>query len=335
MRRIAAQAATTKGPLGGLLAGLHLGGPGFVGDDGASVPGSDVIAACNAISPSMVEREPEWAGWCGVLVNVNDLAAMGAAPVGLLNALDARDTSGARRVLAGLRDASAAYGVPVLGGHTQLGGARRARGDSAGPHLRAGAGRRRAAGPPGARHGGIWGLLAARAHRKAMGLHDLAQPDRSQALTGVVAAARPAAAKDVSMAGLLGTLGTLGMLAEVSGCGAVLDVAAVPRPAAEACLGGYLSSLTGPLDDRPPALQPGGPEIERLGALAGDMVVGAGYCELGDERSGGRPYNSAVCVTGDGVLGRHRKVHQPLGEAGSYAQATASAHSRRRSAGSG
>ena len=41
-------------------------------------------------------------------------------------------------------------------------------------------------------------------------------------------AARPAAAKDVSMAGIAGTLG---MLAEASGCGAVLDVAAVPRPA--------------------------------------------------------------------------------------------------------
>ena len=30
-------------------------------------------------------------------------------------------------------------------------------------------------------------------------------------------------------------------------------------------------------------------------------------------------YNSAVCVTGDGVLGNHRKVHQPLGEDDSYA----------------
>ena len=38
---------------------------------------------------------------------------------------------------------------------------------------------------------------------------------------------RPAAAKDVSMAGVVGTLG---MLAEASGTGAVLDVAAVPRP---------------------------------------------------------------------------------------------------------
>ena len=66
---------------------------GFVGDDGAPVPGTDLVAACDAILPSMVERDPEWAGWCGVLVNVNDLSAMGAAPVGLLDALGARDAS--------------------------------------------------------------------------------------------------------------------------------------------------------------------------------------------------------------------------------------------------
>ena len=50
------------------------------------MPGSDLMAACDAIIPSMVERDPEWAGWCSALVNLNDLAAMGAAPVGLLDA---------------------------------------------------------------------------------------------------------------------------------------------------------------------------------------------------------------------------------------------------------
>ncbi|MDT3398231.1 GNAT family N-acetyltransferase, partial [Streptomyces sp. B1866] len=119
--RIAAQAAAAKAALGPLLAGLAPGGAGFVGDDGAPVPGSDLVAACDAIVPSMVERDPEWAGWCSVLVNVNDLSAMGATPVGLLDALGARDAAHAARVLAGLRRAAGAYGAPVLGGHTQLG----------------------------------------------------------------------------------------------------------------------------------------------------------------------------------------------------------------------
>src|SRR6202000_2702043 len=105
------------GPLLGQLPAIS----GFTGDDGAPVPGSDLVAACDAILPAILERDPEWAGWCSVLVNVNDLAAMGATPVALLDALGARDASFAARVLAGLRKASAAYGVPVLGGHTQLG----------------------------------------------------------------------------------------------------------------------------------------------------------------------------------------------------------------------
>uniref|UniRef100_UPI001C854844 MSMEG_0567/Sll0786 family nitrogen starvation N-acetyltransferase n=1 Tax=Paractinoplanes polyasparticus TaxID=2856853 RepID=UPI001C854844 len=119
--RIAALAAATKNPLGGLLDGLNPGGGGFVGDDGAPVPGTDLIAACDAILPSMVERDPDWAGWCAVLVNVNDLAAMGATPVGLLNAIGARDAAHAARIIGGLKRAAEAYGIPILGGHTQLG----------------------------------------------------------------------------------------------------------------------------------------------------------------------------------------------------------------------
>lgn len=85
----------------------------------------------------------------------------------------------------------------------------------------------------------------------------------------------------------------------------------------EACLGGYLLSLDddSALDEGPPALALDGPEIRRLAALAGELTVVAGYCEAdGDAR-----YNSVVCVTGDGVLGNHRKVHQPLSEDASYA----------------
>jgi predicted amidohydrolase len=81
----------------------------------------------------------------------------------------------------------------------------------------------------------------------------------------------------------------------------------------EACLGGYLADLRGDAEP-PPALRVDGPEIARLCALAQDMVVTAGYCEAAD----GVRYNSAVCVTGDGVLGNHRKVHQPLSEDASY-----------------
>jgi N-carbamoylputrescine amidase len=81
----------------------------------------------------------------------------------------------------------------------------------------------------------------------------------------------------------------------------------------EACLGGYLADLNGDAEG-PPPLRPDGPEIRRLSTLAGEMVVVAGYCE----DAGDKLYNSAVCVNGDGVLGNHRKVHQPLSEDASY-----------------
>jgi N-carbamoylputrescine amidase len=84
----------------------------------------------------------------------------------------------------------------------------------------------------------------------------------------------------------------------------------------EATLGGYLANLDGLGDvSLPPALDADGPEVRRLAELAGDLVVTAGLCEA----DGTTRYNTAVAVNGDGLLGVHRKVHQPLGEGASYA----------------
>ncbi|MFJ2441435.1 MSMEG_0567/sll0787 family protein [Streptomyces sp. NPDC087658] len=271
--RIAAQVAATKAALGGLLAGLTPGGAGFLGDDGAPVPGTDMIAACDAIVPSMVERDPEWAGWCAVLVNLNDLAAMGAAPLGLLDALGAPDRAHAAQVLAGLKRAADTYGVPVLGGHTQLGVPAALSVTALGRTDRPVPG---GGGRPGhtvrltADLGGAWrpGYRGRQwdstSHRRSGEL---------RTMLGAVATARPAAAKDVSMAGIAGTLG---MLAEASSCAAVLDVAAVPRPGGTAmgdwltCFPGYAMLTTGA--PGAPAL-PAGPAT---GAVCGELTAGAG-----------------------------------------------------------
>lgn len=267
--RVGALAAATKQPLGALVAGLAP--AGWAGDDGAPVPGSDLVAACDAILPSMVERDPEWAGWCAVLVNVNDLAAMGASPVGLLNAVGGRDAAFVRRVLTGLRRASDRYGIPVLGGHTQLGVpaslSATALGRAASP-VPGGGGR------PGHRVrltvdlGGGWrpGYQGRQwdssSGRSAGEIRDM---------SGFVARARPAAAKDVSMAGIAGTLG---MLAEASGCGAVLDMARVPRPAQATpgdwltCFPGFAMLTAGELHDTRT-----GPAVT---ADCGELVAGQG-----------------------------------------------------------
>ncbi|WP_084541549.1 MSMEG_0567/sll0787 family protein [Nocardioides alkalitolerans] len=277
--RVQRLADATKAALGGLLGELATGVPaGFVGDDGAPVPGSDLVAACDAILPSMVERDPEWAGWCSVLVNVNDLAAMGAAPVGLLDAVAARDASFARRVLRGLTEAAQAWGVAVLGGHTQLGVPAAlsvtALGRTARP-VPGGGGR------PGDRLrltadlGGDWrpGYTGAQWDSTSR-----RTPAQLRAQAGLVPALAPTAAKDVSMSGLVGTTG---MLAEAGGCRAVLDVAAIPTPAG-ARTGDWLTCFPGfamitaeaPHTPAAPALP------DDLGhlttAVTGTLVEGAG-----------------------------------------------------------
>jgi predicted amidohydrolase len=83
----------------------------------------------------------------------------------------------------------------------------------------------------------------------------------------------------------------------------------------DAALGGYLADLRHPDPEAlPPALKPDDPIIFEVARLAAEMTVCVGYCES----DGNARYNSAVCVTGDGVLGRHRKVHLPAGEIAAY-----------------
>lgn len=282
--RIARLAARTKSPLGPLLAPLAtgpagLGGAGFVGDDAAPVPGSDLVAATDAILPSMVERDPTWAGWCAVLVNLNDVAAMGATPVALLDALGARDASFASRVVRGITAAARAWDVPVIGGHTQLGvpaslsvTALGRTADPSGP-VPAGGGRPGHTVTVTADLGGGWRPGYTGAQWDSTSGRTTAE---LQTLGSYVARTRPAAAKDVSMAGLVGTLG---MLAEASGCGAVLDVADVPTPAGATtgdwltCFPGFAMITTDPAGpaDRSPA--PTGPATSRP---CGELTDGVG-----------------------------------------------------------
>lgn len=95
------------------------------------------------------------------------------------------------------------------------------------------------------------------------------------------------------------------VLGEARVCGAKLVV--LP----EAALGGYVESLHGADVEPPPALDVEGPELRRVCELARDLTVCIGFCEAG---AGGVRHNAAACVTGDGVLGVHRKIHLPLSE---------------------
>ena len=80
-------------------------------------------------------------------------------------------------------------------------------------------------------------------------------------------------------------------------------------------LGGYLADLRDPDPaGLPPALDRDDQIFQQLRELAGSLTVCLGFSELAGERR----FHTAVCLTGDGILGWHRKVHLPAGEARLY-----------------
>jgi predicted amidohydrolase len=68
-------------------------------------------------------------------------------------------------------------------------------------------------------------------------------------------------------------------------------------------LGGSVADS--PPDDLPQSFRTSDAIFDELRTLAGDLILCFGFTE----RDGPRRFHSAVCLTGDGVLGRQRKVH--------------------------
>jgi uncharacterized protein len=198
------------------------------GDDGAVVAGSLVVGG-EAILPAFVAADPFGAGVAAVTTNLNDLAAMGAWPLALVDTVTGPRPV-MRSVLEGMRWAAGLYDVPVVGGHLTM---------TAGPPSLSAFGLGRADRPLSARAaqpgqslvfaGCIDGTM--RADFPFFPSFD----ERGEHLAGDVrllaegaAAGWVAAAKDVSMAGLVGSLA---MLLECNQLGVTLDLDVLPVPA--------------------------------------------------------------------------------------------------------
>ncbi len=109
-----------KADLAPLLERLDLaGGPARIGDDCAAIPDRDgwLLFAIEGFLGGFVRAQPWFAGWCGIMVNASDIAAMGGRPVAVVDALWSRDGDHAGPMLDGMRAACAAYGIPLVGGH--------------------------------------------------------------------------------------------------------------------------------------------------------------------------------------------------------------------------
>lgn len=95
---------------------------GKPGDDAAALPngnGFDLMAGEGFI-PGFVADDPWFAGWCAVMVNLSDIAAMGGHATALIDQVWAPDAATAEPLLRGMREAATVYGVPLVGGHTNL-----------------------------------------------------------------------------------------------------------------------------------------------------------------------------------------------------------------------
>lgn len=90
------------------------------GDDAAviDVGGDDyILFAADGIWGRLVNASPWWAGYTSVLVNVNDIAAMGGKPVAMVNVLSSDNKHACKELLRGIRDGIDKFGVPMVGGH--------------------------------------------------------------------------------------------------------------------------------------------------------------------------------------------------------------------------
>lgn len=210
-------------------AGDWYGGPG---DDGAVLPAGDgqVVVGGEAILPAFVAADPYGAGIAAVLANVNDLAAMGARPVALLDAVvGSREV--ALEALRGMRWAGDLYDVPIVGGHLTI--------TSGPPSLSAfGVGRAdRVLSAQHARAGQVLVLgCCVEGSMRSDFLFFRSFEERGGQLAGDVrvladlaTSGTALAAKDVSMAGLVGSLA---MLLEPRRLGVTLDLDALPVPTA-------------------------------------------------------------------------------------------------------
>jgi uncharacterized protein len=224
----------TKRDIAAVAIGLSLSADAAiaVGDDCAAIPDGDgfLLLAIEGFMNEFVARDAWFAGWCGVMVNVSDVAAMGGRPIAIVDAIWAEDDAAAKPLLRGLRAASDTYRVPIVGGHTNT---RSDRGQLSVAIL--------------GRAKSLLTSFDARPADRLVAAIDLrgryrepfanweaatdAPPARLNAdlalLPALAEDGLAAAAKDVSQGGLVGTAM---MLAECSRVGVRMDVTRVPKP---------------------------------------------------------------------------------------------------------
>ncbi|HOJ95409.1 MAG TPA: methanogenesis marker 2 protein [Methanospirillum sp.] len=227
-----------KSEIGAMVRDLQIDSPAVVasfGDDAAVIRnGSDaLLLAADGIWSKLMDADPYWAGYCAVLVNIHDIAAMGGKPLAMVDVFSISDEAIKKQVISGMHDASRQFGVPVVGGHLH-------------PDT-----------PYSVIDVAILGIaplenviysntactgdavliaidLNGRVHPSCILNWDSATLRTADEVRGQIAVMQEIGSKKLVTAGKdisnPGIIGTLGMLLEVSGKGADIDLAAIPHP---------------------------------------------------------------------------------------------------------
>jgi putative methanogenesis marker protein 2 len=233
------EGVTRKKVIGDMIRSLRMANPDVVasfGEDAAVIRHNAedaLLLAADGIWSKLMEADPFWAGYCAVLVNVHDIAAMGGRPVALVDILSVTNDRIRDEVTRGMVAASAQFGVPIVGGHLH----------------------------PDTPYSVVDVAILGTASMDQLIFSDTAEEgDRVIAAIDLDGRVHPSccfnwdsvtmksadvvraqirvmedlgkehlvtAGKDISNPGVIGTLG---MLLEVSGKGAVIDLEAIPRP---------------------------------------------------------------------------------------------------------
>ncbi len=206
------------------------------GEDAAVIANGDevLLLAADGIWSKLMKADPFWAGYCSVLVNIHDIAAMGGKPVAMVNVFSVSSKQICGMVSQGMSSAVKKFDVPIVGGHVHpdtpydaidvaiLGTARKDRviyshtaqtGDDI-----------------------IIGVdLEGRIHPSFQFNWDSTTQKDSKEVKQQLKAMQVLGEKHLVTAGKdisnPGAIGTLGMILEVSGAGAVVDLKQIPKPA--------------------------------------------------------------------------------------------------------
>ncbi len=207
------------------------------GDDAAvlDINGDDVILfAADAIWGKIALESQWWTGYSSVVVNVNDISAMGGRPIAMVNVMSSSDMDACREMMRGIRDGVKKFGVPMVGGHVHpdtpynslgvaiIGVAKKdhvIRSDRASP----------------GDHIIVAYDMDGRVGKNSPYSWDTTSFKEPEIVRERFLVMQTIAEKDLVSAGKdisnPGTIGTLGMLCETSHVGALVDVEKIPVPA--------------------------------------------------------------------------------------------------------